>query len=291
MPPLALNIEHVAIRVPDPGEAAEYCSRSLGLAITRRSEDTIHLTSRPADAVTVPPCELLFLRGEETVLDHVAFVVAEDDDLNAVRAAAVEQNVPYTDVVDPVRGTTGVRLTGPDGFLVDLFPQRPRIRRPAGDTPFDITRLGHLTVSAPEPAHTVAFFMETLGFHLSDQNGTNFFWVRCNRDHHGIGATRGRFGVHHVAFELRDWEQIRKACDHLRSSGLEVEFGPGRHGPGNNIFIYVLTPFGLRFELFCELERIDDDASYQPRDWGAGGRRTHANTWGPVAPASYAPPR
>ena len=65
------------------------------------------------------------------------------------------------------------------------------------------------------------------------------------------------------------------------------EWGPGRHGPGDNAFNYFLDPFGVVIEYTAEVEQIDDsDLAGSPSDWTwPPGRIDH---WGISAPPSAA---
>jgi len=54
----------------------------------------------------------------------------------------------------------------------------------------------------------------------------------------------------------------------LKDQGLPPQWGPGRHGPGDNAFNYFVDPFGIVIEYTAEIEQIDD--TYQagrPEDW------------------------
>src|SRR5205823_5770567 len=75
--------------------------------------------------------------------------------------------------------------------------------------------------------------------------------------------------LHHTAFELRDWEHVKLACDHLAANGVGLIWGPGRHGPGHNVFTYHDDPDGNVVELFCELDTISDErlGCFDPRPW------------------------
>jgi hypothetical protein len=59
-----------------------------------------------------------------------------------------------------------------------------------------------------------------------------------------------------------------KNIGRLRDLGLQPAWGPGRHGPGNNVFAYFITPFGASMEYTAEVQQVDD--SYRvgtPDDW------------------------
>jgi catechol 2,3-dioxygenase len=54
-------------------------------------------------------------------------------------------------------------------------------------------------------------------------------------------------------------------------------WGPGRHGPGNNLFIFIEDPDGNWIEVSAELEVVHDRPAV---DW-PHERRT-LNLWGPA---------
>jgi hypothetical protein len=85
-----------------------------------------------------------------------------------------------------------------------------------------------------------------------------------------VNFVRGKRTImHHVAFELKDWAQILTACDFLGSKDLKLTWGPGRHGPGHNLYTYHRNPDDQIIELFAELDKmLDEDLGYfEPRPW------------------------
>jgi hypothetical protein len=94
--------------------------------------------------------------------------------------------------------------------------------------------------------------------------------MRCGPDHHTVNFVRGKRTImHHVAFELKDWAQILTACDFLGSKNIQLTWGPGRHGPGHNLYTYHRNPDDQIIELFAELDKmLDEDLGYfDPRPW------------------------
>ena len=57
--------------------------------------------------------------------------------------------------------------------------------------------------------------------------------------------------------------------DHLGKNGFRLHWGPGRHGPGHNLFTYHKDPDGNTIELFTQLDIIHDEAKgyWEPRPW------------------------
>jgi hypothetical protein len=75
--------------------------------------------------------------------------------------------------------------------------------------------------------------------------------------------------MHHIAFELKDSAQIFQACDFLGGRNIKLTWGPGRHGPGHNIYTYHRNPDDQIIELFTELDKmLDEELGYfEPRPW------------------------
>jgi catechol 2,3-dioxygenase len=54
----------------------------------------------------------------------------------------------------------------------------------------------------------------------------------------------------------------------MRDAGVEMVWGPGRHGPGNNVFSYFIAPFGAIIEYTAEVSEVDDNSKVGgPEDW------------------------
>jgi hypothetical protein len=69
--------------------------------------------------------------------------------------------------------------------------------------------------------------------------------------------------------------------------GHAIEYGPGRHAPGHQLFLYLREPSsGLRLELFTDMAHIDDDEAFHPMRREIDRARS-VNVWGPAPPASF----
>ncbi len=289
--PLATYLAHVGLRVPDPEAVADFYQRILGLGVTGRepADHAIRLSALPPNAAVVSHHEVILYPGEPVGVDHVGFGVADEEALTA----AVEtlrghgQDVAGPRPFEKVHGPSA-RLQDPDGLVIELMLPRAPVPRPVSLAGFDLIRLGHLTRKSPAPPRLAAWWQEVMGFRLSDRMGDDFYWMRCNRDHHAIALVQAASpGTHHLALEAKAWEEIRRLGDYFLRQGVRIEFGPGRHGPGNNIFIYFRDPWGIRWEIFCEMTRVDDETTYRPGYWDPAQRATVVNRWGPMPPPSF----
>ena len=74
--------------------------------------------------------------------------------------------------------------------------------------------------------------------------------------------------LNHLAFEMPDLDAVMRGAGRMRDAGHAVEWGPGRHGPGNNVFCYFLGPEDFPIEYTSEMQQIDSRyRAGNPEDW------------------------
>jgi catechol 2,3-dioxygenase len=147
-------------------------------------------------------------------------------------------------------------------------------------------KIAHVNLNARDFDASLAFFADVLGFRVVDENAPLWFLHCANPDHCSIVlANTGLPTLNHVAFEMPDTDSTMRGIGRMKDSGYPVEWGPGRHGPGNNVFAYFCGPDEVPLEYTSEVLQIDD--SYQPRTsahWKyAPGR---SDQWGMTQPRS-----
>ena len=149
------------------------------------------------------------------------------------------------------------------------------------DRPVKIT---HVVLNTPRQEHAAAYWVKALGFEISDRSALTF--IRCNADHHNIAFHPGGDStLHHIAFEMDGVDSVMRGVGRMRDAGRQIEWGPGRHGPGNNVFAYFIGPDDFVIEYTAEVEKVD--ASYrvrEPRDWAYPPG--HSDLWGATPPPS-----
>lgn len=278
------RIGHIAFTVEHLGDSVAFAEECLGLRTVEHRGDVAYLTSNsrhhqlrlqagdaPAmqtfsfDAPSQAAVNAVGARAEEAGLD--VRVVADDADLHR---CAIAIDVPHGPTISVVSGARQV----PTSRYPTVAPVRPR-------------KLGHVTLSTDEPARLEQTLAGVFGMRLSDRLdlGGNapgdLTWFRCNADHHGVGIVPGPVGLHHHAWEVADLVALGLLGDHLNERGVRYVWGPGRHGPGDDVFAYFENPAAALVEVYCDMLQIEDESTYDAtRDWG--GVEASANLWGPL---------
>jgi catechol 2,3-dioxygenase-like lactoylglutathione lyase family enzyme len=147
------------------------------------------------------------------------------------------------------------------------------------DQPDRPTRLSHVNLNSGANDETFNFMQQALGFTLSDRT-RQFRFIRCNSDHHSLVlGFNDKATLNHIAFEMPDLDSVMRGIGRMRDNGFPAEWGPGRHGPGNNVFAYFCGPEELPLEYTAEMHQVDDNYVVRPvEQWGwPPGRLDH---WG-----------
>jgi catechol 2,3-dioxygenase len=267
-------LSHIGLAVDDPVEAAAYYARTLGLAVSETLADgTIRLGwGRGFHAL-----ELARDGGL-----HFGLELPDEATLAAFESRLQAHGVPIAR--EEVAGDHPPILAfrDPDGHRIEAHGPVDRSGEHAADPGRRPVRIHHVTLASPAIAEQVAFYENVLGFRISDRMGEVFTWLRCNEEHHTVAVVAADMpALDHYAYEIDSWASLRTWCDELAARDVSLRWGPGRHGPGNNLFVMFDDLDGNRVELSCEMERYwDDRAQYVPRDWAPGAKTV--NLWGPV---------
>jgi 2,3-dihydroxy-p-cumate/2,3-dihydroxybenzoate 3,4-dioxygenase len=78
-----------------------------------------------------------------------------------------------------------------------------------------------------------------------------------------------RPGVQHVNHQVASTDDVMRAWYFLRSRGVRIVFGPGRHPTSGAVFLYFEGPDGMVFEYSTGVRLIkpEDEGTYQPRQF------------------------
>lgn len=129
-------------------------------------------------------------------------------------------------------------------------------------------RIVHLVYWVPrEIDAAMRFYVERLGFRLTESVDGSGHFLRCasDSDHHNLFLNcRGdNFGFQHVAFEVRDIDEVMMCGQYMERRGWKSHLGPGRHVVGSNVYWYFWCPAGGLAEVGCDIDFITDH--WQPQ--------------------------
>lgn len=279
-------VSHIGFRVADVDAAEKFYARVLGM----HRQDTLDGGGvRMGWGAGHHVVDLL--RGEPG-LDHYGFEVRDLDGIVGIseRLSAAGYVVEYLDssFVDHAVGDVKAIVTqDPDGTPVHFHSQVQRQGENSADTGRRPIKFQHTTVGTADVVPFVTFFVDTIGFRISDQLADGrFCWLRSDRDHHTLAVVDvGRGGdIDHYSYDLAQWEDFKAWCDRLSELDVDVQWGPGRHGPGNNLFVFFDDLDGNHIELSAEMEKFwDDRVIYAPRSWDPIPHSV--NLWGGQTPS------
>lgn len=271
----------VAVGVPDPVATSHFLRDALSFTVTDADEDGTIIVSCVGDYGPVGQAAIELRSAAELVLLNVIWEVPPAYDFAGLEARLGES---------ASRGSGEVAFTDPAGIHMACVRTDARPHPSPPHEPLRPRRLGHVNLKVADPGAAAAFYRDVLGLRLSEQIGDGLYFLRIATEHHNIGLRGGAHGeLHHLGFEVEGWNVYQPILDRLAERGIAVEYGPGRHRPGNNLFVYVRDPSsGLRLELFADMAHIPDATAYAPRRWEAADRLSKTiNQWGPGPPASF----
>ena len=260
------HLRSVAINVPDVGVAEAFFNQVWHLDVVAHTGEGVYLRGTGADH------HLISLHGHNgpASVRHVTLRAHSRTALEQAAQAAHRLGMrvlgPVSPVADPAGGV-GLCLVDGHGRVFQLVhgdathPQAHEAR----DKPI---RLAHTVLNTHDVPASQSFMEQVLDFSLSDRTRIMAF-MRCNSDHHSIAfGDTDNDALNHIAFLMPDLDSVMRGGGRLKDAGHAIEWGPGRHGPGNNAFNYFIGPFGLVVEYTAEVQQIDDSyKAGQPEDW------------------------
>jgi catechol 2,3-dioxygenase-like lactoylglutathione lyase family enzyme len=289
------RISHATFRTPDLERQVAYYTEILGLRLVLRDGGRAFLATR--DGVLAAVLE----PGEAPCCERIAFQVAPDTDLSVL-----QRELQAVGVAADIQGDPGPAVArqlvfkDPKGTTLEITPSVALFDRGETQSMIGPLKLGHLAFNVLDVKTITDFYVGVLGFRVSDWRGEVFVFLRCGPDHHSVNFALSHSNtvkMHHVAFEVRDWGEIGRACDFLGRNGYRLVWGPGRHLIGHNVFIYHRNPDGQIVELYTDLDQMKDESLgyFEPRPWHQDFPQrpkvwpmdTLSNYWGAGAPPGF----
>jgi catechol 2,3-dioxygenase-like lactoylglutathione lyase family enzyme len=260
------GLRSVSLSVPDLALAETFYTTIWRLEVAHRTERTLYLRGNGQDVYLLAlhqragPPQLLQVTLRALSVEALETVVQE------AQAAGGRIVRPLAPLDDPAGGI-GVVIRDPHGRIFEIV-HGDHLRDHATAERDRPQRLTHVVLNSHAVDETQAFMAQAFGFRLADRTVAIAF-MNCNSDHHTLAiGVSDNDALNHIAFLMPDGDAVMRGGGRMKDAGFPIQWGPGRHGPGNNLFNYFIDPFGIVIEYTAEVEQIDD--SYRargPADW------------------------
>jgi catechol 2,3-dioxygenase len=276
------QLDHLRLNSEDPEALAGFYAENFGFVRSPLPEGT-ELLQGPGRRLVVGP-------GAAGERPYHSFRVQSRAQLDGIRSFLESQGIALEPSPSPVFDEDAVAVRDPDGWLnvfgiprADLPSNRAVNDRSAQALP---GRLQHVVVASADLPAMMRFYEQALGFVPSDYCEAapgdaatrKVAFYRTDPEHHSFAVfSAPQTRADHHCYETDSWNDIRDWADHMSERHVKLWWGPGRHGPGNNLFFMVKDPHGHQVEISAELEHMPRYMA--PRNWPLEERSL--NLWGP----------
>src|ERR1700683_2361779 len=256
---------HSVLHVKDLAKSRAFYVDLIGLIVSDEDKHTIYLRG----VAEVCHHSLVLKRANAPQAERVGMRCFTEDDLEKAKSYFEKAGLPALWVERPYQGKT-LHVSDPLGLPLEFcatMTTKPRLltsfEHHHGAVP---QRIDHFQILVPDVQRELEFYTG-LGFRLSEfiaPDGSDdllfVFLQRKGNPHDIVFANGSGPRLHHAAFSVPDASHIIHACDIAGSFGFgpNLEYGPGRHGPGHALFAYFRDPDGHRLELFTTHYQVMD---------------------------------
>lgn len=287
MRPLVQRLGHVTLEVTDPQAMAADVAGIVGARVVGTEGDAVLISANARHA------ELVLHPSDRNALRACGLEAVSAEAVEAVAARAAAAGLPILSRRPSLPAIErSVTFATTEGHVFEVHAPMPQDRPAryigAGAHPRCID---HVNFTAEDPARFVAEVSAACGLLLSERtSGHEISWLRAaDGRHHTIAVVKGPSGVHHISWEFASFDDFRRLADALSVDDRRLVWGPGRHGAGDNLFLYYHDTAGFLIECIAEMEVIlDDDRPARVVDPGEGlSNWKVVNQWGALPPRAW----
>jgi catechol 2,3-dioxygenase len=248
----------VSLTISKLDRSVRFYEAHLGFAIHRREERTVCLGAGGPDLLVLSQCETAPRVRGTTGLYHFAVLVPSRADLARALRRIVETDTVLQGAAD--HGVSeALYLADPDGNGIEVYRDRPRADWPRvggqlrmGADPLDVeailaddpgrdgrglspeTVMGHVHLHVSRLDEAERFYVDQLGFDVTQRYGPSALFVSAGGYHHHIGLNTwagvgapppppGAIGLRHFVVRLPDEAARSSVSDRLRAANIAIE--------------------------------------------------------------------
>ena len=268
------RLGYAALQVTDLAASTQFYSDLMGLKIERADATTVWL--RCSDKSH----DLVLETGAIPGLSRIGFEIESRAEL--IKAF---DHIGRVGLFPAWSDETAFRFRNPiTGLELEYYADPPGAASAYEPTVTQIVRLGHVVLNVASYVDAHRFWVDQLGFEISDHVPGKIAFLRCwpNPLHHSLALLTGESdSLNHFNFMVTDIDDIGRAMNRMKRADVPIVFGPGRHLPSGSIFLYMLDPDGMSTEYSFGMEEFPEVGARIPRELEP--RPEVLDTWGSIA--------
>lgn len=258
-------LSYVGIETTDTAAWASFSTDVLGMPVVRPAGDDSRLFLRMDER----SYRFDIRQGDAERLLWLGWEVGAKADLDAadahLRSAGVEVTRGSAAEAKERGVVDFIAFADPAGNRQEIFYGQEADFRPLQLTrPMDgyLTGelgMGHAVIGVPNYRESLDFYVDVLGFRVSDTFRDFIAFLHCNPRHHSLALVgTDKPGLRHIMLETRSIDDVGSAIDLAKSRGILTR-GLGRHTNDKAVSCYFETPSGWEIEYGWSGLQVDDE--------------------------------
>jgi catechol 2,3-dioxygenase len=270
MPTINARLKRVHLQSPQPKAMAEFYAKAYALSVNE--ENGVYICRNNGR-------QALVSQGAANQVHYALFGFHTQLDWQAFQQST--RKLPRADVSRFKELPVGtICFEDPEGHNI-AFCLAEKNPATSADKPL-VAYSQHFAFRTMKMPEMISFYSELLGFDVSDNvrdetGDLRACFLRTDELHHALALFKAPVSCFdHQSFEAPSWEHLKNWADHMSSEKIEIAWGVGRHGPGNDVFFMIRDLDQNLVEISAELEVCS--ASRPVGEWKHEERTL--NLWG-----------
>ncbi|WP_353194465.1 VOC family protein [Pusillimonas noertemannii] len=204
-------------------------------------------------------------RSDRDGLAYIQLKATSREAVDKLHKRAVQMGCEVSGLVDDDHGYS-FSLTDFEGRTIKVTCPPGKITTVPEQASGLSCRLSHIVLNTRDLQKAADFYVALLDMRVSDWSEDKMVFLRASSEHHCLAFNLGEVvSLNHAAFEVPSIDALMRCLGRLRKFDA-LTWGPGRHGPGDNVFLYCLGPSNFVVEYTAEIQYVDED-THKAKVW------------------------